>query len=741
MKIRRKQRETRTHALKWLLLLATVALCFVAYEGALGVYHVVERWATTDMPDLENTDAFNYAQDSHIYAGSDGGVMLAKFQLENRDPLTSQDQISPYVLKGTVDTEDVRYYEHNGVDPTGIMRAVVNNITGGSLEGASTITQQLVRNTVLSQEANDISLERKVREAQLALDMEKLYSKDQILVMYLNTINYGDGCYGIEAAAQHYFSTSALNLTLPQAATLVGIPQSPTYNNPRLYPEASFTRRNLVLDRMLTAGDITKEEYDAAKATPLELVLAPEPPAEGIYAYPYFTSYVSKLLQTEGNPYGVSSSQLFEGGLSIYTTLDPAMQDKAEAACANQRDRMPSELDASLVAIDPNTGYIRAMVGGKDYYGEAGRVNLATGTLGGGSGRQPGSTFKAFALAAAIQTGISPSTLLDCTSPMVIPGTEYSAENPLTNFDGMNYGIMSLQTATTVSSNTGFVRLTQQISPNAVAAMAQEVGITTPISPVLSVALGSQEVSPLDMASAYGTFAAGGVRHAPIAITKIVDHNGKVIYEAPTEGKQVLSEEVAGAVTKVLRTVFTSSGGYNGTASGFAPTNGQPVAGKTGTSQNFADHWLVGYSPQLVCSTWVGNPAGNIETDRGLSCNQLWQEFMSSALDGQEIIDFPTTKDPEYKNPFNQEQQKKYGSASNENKTDKPENANGNLAAAPNTTGKTFAEAQSLLNGFNAYYSEEYSDTVPANVVISQSISGDRILLVVSKGPKPASSP
>ena len=208
------------------------------------------------------------------------------------------------MLEGTVDTEDVRFYEHEGVDIPGIARAFVNNLRGGDLEGASTITQQLVRNTVLSEEATDISFERKIREAELAIDLEKRFSKDDILVKYLNIINYGDGCYGIEAAAQNYFQVSALDLTLAQAATLVGIPQSPTYLNPKVYPDACLARRNVVLDRMLTAGDITQEEHDAAQAVPLEedLNLAGDPPSQGIYAYPYFTSYVRDLLTGREQP-------------------------------------------------------------------------------------------------------------------------------------------------------------------------------------------------------------------------------------------------------------------------------------------------------------------------------------------------------------------------------------------------------------------------------------------------------
>ena len=443
MKIRRKQREKRTHAVKWGILVATAALCFVGYWGVQGVLHVMEGW-TDDLPSIADTDFTNSAEESVMYA-SDGSTRLAEFQLEKRDPVTI-DQISPFVLQGTVDTEDVRFYEHNGVDIAGIARAVINNITGGQLEGASTITQQLVRNTILTQEANEISIERKIREAELATEMEKQYSKDDILLMYLNTINYGDGCYGIEAAAQNYFQVSAAELTLVQAATLVGIPQSPTYLNPKAYPEACLERRNTVLDRLLAAGHISQEEHDAAQAEELALNPAPEAPSDGIYAFPYFTSYVRAQLFADDNPYDVSYADLFEGGLTIYTSLDPELQQMAEDACADQLDRMSSDLDCSLVAVDTETGQV--MVGGKDY--SASQVNLATGT--GGSGRMAGSTFKAFTLAAAIEQGIDPDTPIDCTSPL-----ELSGGHRVENFGGTDYGIRSIQSATAVSSNTGFV--------------------------------------------------------------------------------------------------------------------------------------------------------------------------------------------------------------------------------------------------------------------------------------------
>ena len=504
MKNRRKQRQSRTHALAWMLLFALLAAGFAAWAGVVGMLRLVDGW-TQDVPDLQSTDAFSYAQESVMYA-ADGTTLLARFQLEKRDPVT-RDQISDYVVWGTVDTEDIRFYEHNGADLVGIARAVVNNLTGGAIEGGSTITQQLVRNTILSQEANDITFERKAREIELAVEMEKTYSKDEILQMYLNTINYGDGCYGIQAAAQNYFQVSALDLTLAQAAALVGIPQSPEYLNPKTHPEDCLERRNLVLDRMLQAGHISQEEHDAAAAEPLGLNPAPDAPADGIYAYPYFTSYVRDELLRDDNPYGCSYADLFEGGLTIYTTLDPALQAEAEAARDAQLARMAPELDAALVAIDPGNGHVRAMVGGKDYTAaESGQVNLATGS--GGSGRQAGSSFKAFTLAAAIKAGIDPATLIDCTSPMTV-----GAENTrIENFGNANYGIRSIQRATAVSSNTGYVRLIQELGPQTVADLAHEMGITSDLDAVPTLTLGSSAVTPLEMASAYARLGRGAPR-------------------------------------------------------------------------------------------------------------------------------------------------------------------------------------------------------------------------------------
>lgn len=721
----------RTHAVKWGLLVTVAALCFVGYAGVQGALGVMEGW-TKNLPSIEDTDFTNTSRESVMYAG-DEATLLAEFQLEKRDPVTYE-EISPYVLEGTVDTEDVRFYEHEGVDIPGIARAFVNNLRGGDLEGASTITQQLVRNTVLSEEATDISFERKIREAELAIDLEKRFSKDDILVKYLNIINYGDGCYGIETAAQNYFQVSALDLTLAQAATLVGIPQSPTYLNPKVYPDACLARRNVVLDRMLSAGDITQQEHDDAQAEELGLNPAPDAPADGIYAYPFFTSYVRSLLFDENNPYGCSYADLFKGGLTIYTSLDPELQDAAQAAVDNQRANMADNLDASIVAIDVATGQVKAMTRGVPYgqgEGES-QVNIATGD--GGTGRQAGSTFKAFTLAAAIEQGISPQTLVDCTSPLK-KGQDGAPED-FENFNGNDYGIQTIQSATAISSNTGYLRLSNSIGQASTTEMASRLGVTSPMQPVYTATEGVADVNPLEMASAYATLASGGVKREPTVITKILDRDGNVIWpqEESDTGERVLDEKVAAATTKVLETVFTQS---NGTATSARLNSGQPVAGKTGTASSFTDHWLVGYTPSLSCAAWIGDPSGAIETDHGLTANALWKDFMDRATSGKAIENFPTVADPPYNNPYNIAQKNKLGKKVEEEKDEDGESREKDVNSAPSAVGKTFEEAIQILNGYKAGYIEEYSDTVPEGTVISQSVQEGKVVIVVSKGPKP----
>lgn len=713
MKARRKFRQAKSHAVPWVILILVIGLGFVGYRGVASAVSIYNSWIA-DLPAI-NSDAFNFAEESYMYA-SDGSTVLAHFQLEKRDP-TELENVSDYVIKGTIDVEDVRYYEHNGVDPQGIVRAIVSNLRGGQLEGASTITQQLVRNTTLSEEATDITFERKAREMELALEMERRYSKQEILIMYLNTINYGDGCYGIEAAAQNYFQVSAKDLTLPQAAALVGIPQSPTMLNPKENPEACKERRNHVLERMYTAGDITEAEYDAAVAEDLVLNPAPDEPAQGIYAYPYFTSYVRDELLKEDNIYGCSYADLFEGGLKIYTTLDTGMQDIADASCAAQYESMEEGLDCALVAMDPTNGYVKAIVGGRDFYSD--QWNVATQ-----GGRPAGSSFKTFTLAAAIESGISPNTTIDCTDPYTFPDGTL-----LHNFDSINYGTRSIASAVAVSSNTGFYRLSERLGAAKTIDMAKRLGIDSDLSNYPIITLGTENVTPLEMAEAYSTLATGGVHHEPVVITRIETKSGDVLYEAEDTSERVIEESVASAVTNVLRGVFERS---EGTAYGYGPSNGQVVAGKTGTGQEFRDHWLVGYCPQLTCSVWIGNRDYS-STSENLKANDLWKSFMSDALAGTELKQFPYASDPSYTNAYGY-------SASSQSSTSSSALQSAVDSYQPGTI--TESDANVVYGNYQMQTTYEYSDIYDAGMVISESYNESTgvVTIVVSQGPNPATA-
>lgn len=625
-----KKKSAKAVVLSILAIIAAVILSLV-----VGGFALANSWLQ-DLPDYTHTGAFGESSTSTVYA-SDGTTVLAEFQLENRDPV-EMDQISDYVKKGTVATEDERFYSHEGVDLYGSMRALVNNIVGGDMQGGSTITQQLVRNTILSEEMTEISFKRKIREMYIATKVEDMYDKDEILLMYLNTINYGSGSYGIEAASERYFSKHATDLTLAEAATLIGIPQSPTYNNPIDHPDACLSRRNLVLDRMTSNGYISADEADAAKAE--ELVLNPtEPSVTGIKAYPYFTSYVrNQLLSGEGG-YDFSVADVFEGGLSIVTTLDVADQEAAEAAAAEKVEATGNDFEVAMTAIQNDNGFIRAMVGGNDY--DSDQVNMATGE--GSSGRQCGSSFKLFTLLAALEEGIDPETMIDASAEMELEGAP-----SIHNSGNHDYGSRSIASAFAVSSNTAFVRLLLSLGPSKVKEMAERLGISRPIQEVAGMTLGINSTTPLEMASAYSTVANGGIYYKPECIMTVSDRDGNVILDnTHPEGERVLDEKVACAALEVMQGVVTS-----GTGRAAALANGQPVAGKTGTTDDNKDHWFIGCTPSLTAAFWLGQRADSYAEARpipgGQTVTSAFAAFMNRVLEGQPVMAFPTAAKPDY---------------------------------------------------------------------------------------------
>ena len=665
---RRARDKAKTHIIGFgiagvagFLVLAVVALAY-----SLGA--VVDSWLQ-DLPDFQSADAYLVSEPTQVF--SSDGTLMAEFYTENRRAV-DMSEISPYVINGTVDTEDIRFYQHNGVDPQGILRAVVVQVMGGS-EGASTITQQLVRNTVLSDEQFDLTLRRKVREAYIAIEMEKKYTKEQVLNMYLNTINYGHGAYGIEAASITYFNKSAKDLTLAEAALLVGLPNSPSYYDPFENPDAALHRRNsVVLQRMLDAGDITQEEFDEAYNTPLELNPGSSV-MEATGAYPYWTNYIRDLLSAD-----FSADTVMMGGLRVYTTLDPTLQGQAEAAVQAQLDAIgDGELNAAMAVVDPSTGYLKAMVGGRDF--ESNQFNCATQAR-----RQPGSSFKAFTLTAAVTDGMNPDIYLDCNSPIQI-----SSAWKVQNMGNAQYGTITLARATELSSNTGYAQVAEAIGADRIVEAAHKMGISVDLPSYPSITLGTVGVPPIQMAGAYATLASGGVHRDVVAITKIEDRNGNTVYEHTDNPTQAVEPSVAWAVTQVLEGVITR-GTAKDTTVGMSAN--QPVAGKTGTTEGARDLWFCGYTPQYAAAVWVGYPAERtiyVGYDEGHPWNTacpIFFRFMNMALEGTPRQEFPTAAAPDYKPNSTWSFSKAHGSE-NPNSTAEGKPTNSETTTTPSTPG------------------------------------------------------
>lgn len=636
---RNRRRRAKRHIVPTVLLSLLGFLLIAGVAFGVGMVGNVTRWLS-DLPDYTDANAYLVSEPTEIVDCN--GNKLASFYTQNRKSVT-KDNVSPYVLQGTVDVEDERFYEHGGIDLWGIARAAVATLSGGH-EGASTITQQLVRNTILSEEQFDSTIERKVREAYIAVKMEEVYSKDDILMMYLNTIYYGHGAYGIEAAAETYLSKSAKDLTLSEAALLIGLPNSPSQYDPTVNPDLALSRRNKVLDNMLRLGHITQEEHDAAQAEPIQLNVT-EISGSGVevYSQPYFVAYVKQLLEQE-----FSTDVLFKGGLTVKTTIDPTMQQVAESAVKERLDILNLDgLDMGMVVVDPKTGYIKCMVGGYDYNADDQHVNHATAK------RPVGSTFKAFTLATAIQNGMNPDITVNCASPLTLKN---SSNTKVENYGNESYGYISLKQATAYSSNTGYVQVAEAVGNQKIISLVKKLGIDTAkdnIEDVPVMTLGTGSISPLEMASAYATFANGGDYRQPIAITEIDSRTGSVLYQHTDNPTQVLTSGEAAAVTDVLSGVLKGQG----TGVAGALSVDQPVAGKTGTTDDTTNLWFCGYTPQLSVAMWTGYTAGEIPIQKwgqdllGDQTNlPVFKKFMDTVLAGQAREEFPTGTAPTYKN-------------------------------------------------------------------------------------------
>ena len=533
---------------------------------------------------------------------------------ENRMPVKIS-QVPKDLQNAFVAVEDNRFYEHMGVDPRGIMRALWSNLRGQSIsEGGSTITQQLAKNAYLTQ---DRTLKRKVQEVFLALQLERQYTKQEILELYLNQIYFGQGAYGVQAAAKTYFGKNVEDLDLNECAMLAGIPKSPNYYSPTSNLQAAEERKSVVLDQMEKYGYINASQASKTKKEEMKLVKATKNTDTNEASY--FIDYVTQKLIDK---YGADA--VYKDGLKIYTTIDMDMQRAAEEAMKNlplyNKDGNGIEQpQGALVAIDPHNGHVKAMVGGRG----TDQFNRATMAE-----RQPGSAFKPFVFAAALENNFTPNTVIN-DSPVKVGDWEPQ------NYDRTFNGKVSLREVARNSLNVPTVKIAQKLGIDKPIYYAQEMGITTFVlegaqnDRNLATALGglTKGVTPLELTSAYGTFANKGIHVEPVVIVKVLDRNGKVIEQAEERQRSVISENSAAELTSMLQTVIQKGTGTHANI-------GRPAAGKTGTTNDYHDAWFVGYTPDLVAGVWVGNDNNTSlhNMTGGQTPAEIWKAFMSKAL-------------------------------------------------------------------------------------------------------------
>ena len=600
-----------------LLVLAALAFTF-------GLVRAVASEIPSLDPAAQDTDV-----DTVVYA-KNGRTVLAVLRGAESRVLVGTEDIAPIMRQAIVSVEDQRFFEHNGIDLRGVARALWQDVRHqGIVEGGSTITQQFVKNAYIR---NERTLARKVREAALAWQLEQRWTKDRILTAYLNTIYFGHGAYGIQQAARTYFKKSAKELTLPEAALLAGIPADPGLYDPTTNPGQARARRLHVLRMMLEQGKITRADVRRAAAAPL-------PDADDVRLpgtrgpAPYFLNYVTEELVRK---YG--AGRVFGGGLRVTTTIDPALQLKARTAIEKVLPN-PDGPAAALVALDPKTGAVRAMFGGRSF--RKSQFNLATQ-----SRRQSGSAFKPIVLATAMREGLSPATELE-SKPVEIDAGDRIWK--VTNYDHTYLGRVSVSRATVSSDNTVYARLTDLVGPRAIVRTAHALGIQSPLDAYFSIGLGSLAVNPLEMARAYATIANGGRRvdssifgNRPRVVERVERIRSNHQEENAPIPTQVLDEGEAELLTQILQDVVRSGTGRR------AAIAGREVAGKTGTTDDYGDAWFVGYTPDLVVAVWVGY-ADELRPMRteyhgepvagGTFPAEIWREFMQQ-VDEDEASSF-----------------------------------------------------------------------------------------------------
>jgi len=575
--------------------------------------------------------SFKIAQRSVVFAA--GGQVIATLAGEENRTYVPIDRVPEIAQRAVLAIEDAHFYEHHGVSMTGLFRAVFANVeAGGVRQGGSTITQQLVKNIIVG---NEKTIDRKIREAQYAVALEKEKTKREILELYLNETYFGSGVYGIGTAAEYYFGKRVEKLTLAEAALLAGIIRAPERFGPFDDKQKALDRRNTVLDRMASLKYVTRDEADQAKAQPMKVGRHPLPkPVE-----PYFLEYVKERIMSDpifGATRQDRARAMFQGGLKIYTTLDLKLQRAASEAVSKV---LTSKRDpaAAMVSIEASTGKVKAMVGGSDF--EKNKYNLAVQGK-----RQAGSAFKPFTMIAALESGVSPGYTLDTPSPITLTD-QYGQVWKTQNYSHRGEGIMNMRRATELSVNAFYAQLINKVGPQKVVDVAHKLGITSELKPYLSLALGTFEVSPYEMSSAYATLANNGIHCAPYGIDKVVDAGGNVLIKNDPQCEQVLDPKIAAQADGILQGVTTrGTGRANGQI-------GRPTAEKTGTTDDYKDAWFVGFTPQISTVVWMGYPKdrtrplfnihGYAKVFGGSLPAMIWNRYMRVAHAGLPIVQFP----------------------------------------------------------------------------------------------------
>jgi len=581
-----------------------------------------------DLPQIQGLDHFKPPAITRIYSADK--ELLAELFVEKREPVPL-DAVPDHLKAGILATEDAKFYDHPGVDLKGIARAVIRNIKAGEYaEGASTITQQLAKTLFLTPRK---SIMRKVKEAFLAFQVERRYTKDEILALYLNQIYFGSGAYGVEAAAQLFFGKPVRKLTLAECALIAGMPKSPSRYSPLVNPSLALKRRAVVLGQMARKGLIAEEELDAANSTPLHLAHKEKISIKAPYFVTSVTSFLEKTFGEEA---------LYRKGLTVYTTLDYAMQKAAERAVAQGLKQLSARMEvaglaqeelpqAALVCLDAKRGSILAMVGGRSF--EKSSFNRATMAR-----RQPGSAFKPLVYALALEKGFGQDDIL-WDAPVVFKGAKEGQDWMPQNFSEAFMGEVTLRRALALSQNIPAVRLLNKLGPTRAVEFAYNMGISSPLDPNLSLVLGTSEVTLLELTAAYTPFPNGGIWTRPFGVLEVLEGD-RCVWRHKSQLRPVITPETASVMTDMLEAAI-----LEGTGKAARPI-GRPLAGKTGSTDSYKDALFVGYSPTLVTGVWVGlddhRTLGDKETGSRAAL-PIWIDFMEQALRNRpyESFDLP----------------------------------------------------------------------------------------------------